>query len=191
MVSSRAVHQGTARFIWETVMPSVPNSGPTAPPPPPVWDARPPATGTPTGYGGFWIRVVAYIIDGIILNIGLGIVGMFLGISLIPADPAHTDPIEAMSQMGTFQGLALVASWLYFSLMESSARGATVGKMAVGLRVVDEQGQRISFLRATGRFFAKFISALILLIGYFMVAFTDRKRGLHDIMAGTLVVKIR
>ena len=63
--------------------------------------------------------------------------------------------------------------------------------MAVGLRVVDEQGQRISFARATGRFFAKFISALILMIGYLMVAFTDRKRGLHDIMAGTLVVKIR
>ncbi len=172
-------------------MPSVPNSGPTAPPPPPVWDARPPATGTPIGYGGFWIRVVAYIIDGIILNIAFGVVGAILGISLIPADPATMDPAEAMSQMGTFQAVAVVGSWLYFALMESSARGATIGKMALGLRVVDEQGQRISFLRATGRFFAKFVSALILLIGYLMVAFTDRKRGLHDIMAGTLVVKIR
>lgn len=172
-------------------MPSVPNSGPAAPPPPPVWDARPPAAGTPVGYGGFWLRVVAYIIDAIILNIGLGIVGAILGISLIPADPARMDPAAAMSQMGTFQAIAVVASWLYFSLMESSPRGATVGKMVVGLRVVDEHGQRISFLRATGRFFAKIISALILLIGYLMVAFTDRKRGLHDIMAGTLVVKIR
>ncbi|MCW5737248.1 MAG: RDD family protein [Enhydrobacter sp.] len=172
-------------------MPSVPNSGPAAPPPPPVWDARPPAPGTPTGYGGFWLRVVAYIIDGIILNIGLGVVGAILGVSLIPVDPAQMDPADAMSEMGTFQAIALVASWLYFALMESSARGATVGKMAVGLRVVDENGQRISFARATGRFFAKFISALILLIGYLMVAFTDRKRGLHDIMAGTLVVKIR
>lgn len=172
-------------------MPSVPNSGSAAPPPPPVWDARPPAAGTPTGYGGFWLRVVAYIIDGIVLNIAFGIIGVILGISLIPADPATTDPAEAMSQMGTFQAVAVVGSWLYFALMESSARGATVGKMALGLRVVDEQGQRISFARATGRFFAKFISALILMIGYLMVAFTDRKRGLHDIMAGTLVVKIR
>jgi len=172
-------------------MPSVPDSGPVAPPPPPVWDARPPAAGTPTGYGGFWIRVVAYIIDGIILNIAFGIIGAILGISLIPADPATMGPAEAMAQLGTFQAVAVVGSWLYFALMESSARGATIGKMAMGLRVVDENGQRISFLRATGRFFAKFISAVILLIGYLMVAFTDRKRGLHDIMAGTLVVKIR
>lgn len=172
-------------------MPSVPNSGPASPPPPPVWDARPAAAGTPIGYGGFWLRVVAYIIDGVLLTIALGIVGQILGISFIPADPARVDPFEAMSQMGSFQAIGLVVNWLYFALMESSARGATVGKMAVGLRVVDEHGQRISFLRATGRFFAKLISTMILLIGYLMVAFTDRKRGLHDIMAGTLVVKIR
>jgi uncharacterized RDD family membrane protein YckC len=172
-------------------MPSVPNSGAAAPPPPPVWDARPPAAGTPTGYGGFWIRVVAYIIDGIILNIGFGIIGLIMGISLIPADPARMDPAEVMAQLGPFQVVALVGSWLYFALLESSARGATVGKMAMGLRVVDEQGQRISFLRATGRFFAKFISGVILCIGYLMVAFTERKRALHDIMAGTLVVKVR
>ena len=102
--------------------------------------------------------------------------------------PASTLPPPPSKEA---QAVAVVASWLYFSLMESSPRGATVGKMVVGLRVVDEQGQRISFLRATGRFFAKIISALILLIGYLMVAFTDRKRGLHDIMAGTLVVKVR
>jgi uncharacterized RDD family membrane protein YckC len=101
------------------------------------------------------------------------------------------DAAEAMSQLGSFQGIVLVGAWLYFALMESSPRGATVGKMALGLRVVDVQGQRISFMRATGRFFAKFISGLILMIGYLMVAFTDRKRGLHDIMAGTLVVKVR
>jgi uncharacterized RDD family membrane protein YckC len=172
-------------------MPSVPNSGPAAPPPP-VWDARPPGSGAqPIGYGGFWIRVVAYIIDGILLTIALGIISGILGISLIPGDPARVDPLEMMSKMGTLQAVGLVVNWLYFALMESSPRGATVGKMVVGLRVVDEQGQRISFLRATGRFFAKFISTLILLIGYLMVAFTDRKRGLHDIMAGTLVVKIR
>jgi uncharacterized RDD family membrane protein YckC len=170
-------------------MPSVPNSGPAAPPPPPVWDARP--AGQPTGYGGFWIRVVAYIVDGILLNIAFGIIGAVIGISLIPADPAKIDPVEFMSQMGSFQLIAVVVTWLYFGLMESSPRGATVGKMVVGLRVVDEQGNRLSFLRATGRFFAKFISALILMIGYLMVAFTERKRGLHDIIAGTLVVKVR
>lgn len=170
-------------------MPSVPNSGPAAPPPP-VWDAKP-ADSHPTGYGGFWIRLVAYLIDAILLNIAFGIIGAVVGISLIPADPAKMDPMEVLSSMSGFQLVALVVTWLYFALMESSPRGATVGKMVVGLRVVTEQGQRLTFLNATGRFFAKFISAIILFIGYLMVAFTDRKRGLHDIIAGTLVVKVR
>jgi len=170
-------------------MPSVPNSGPAAPPPPPVWDARP--AGQATGYGGFWIRVVAYLLDAILLNIAFGIVASIIGVSMIPADPTKMDPVDLVSRTGPFQGIALVGTWLYFALMESSPRGATVGKMVLGLRVVDEQGNRISFLRATGRFFAKFISTLILLIGYLMVAFTERKRALHDIIAGTLVVKTR
>lgn len=170
-------------------MPSVPNSGSAAPPPPPVWDAN--AIGQPTGYGGFWIRFVAYFIDGILLNIAFGIIGAIIGFPMVPADPAHIDPMEFLEHMGSFQAVALIVTWLYFALMESSARGATLGKMVLGLRVVDEQGGRISFLRATGRFFAKILSGLILFIGYLMVAFTERKRGLHDIIAGTLVVKIR
>ena len=80
---------------------------------------------------------------------------------------------------------------LYFALLESSERGATVGKMAMGLRVVTSDGQRLSFMNATGRYFAKILSFLILCIGFIMVAFTDKKRGLHDIIAGTLVIKTR
>jgi uncharacterized RDD family membrane protein YckC len=170
-------------------MPSVPNSGPAAPPPPPVWDAQP-VGGQPTGYAGFWIRFVAYLLDAILLNIVFGVIAAILGISLIPADPSTIGP-EYMSKMGGLELVAVVVTWLYFALMESSARGATVGKLILGLRVVDDQGARISFLRATGRFFAKIISGIILLIGYIMAAFTDRKRALHDIIAGTLVVKIR
>jgi uncharacterized RDD family membrane protein YckC len=170
-------------------MPSVPSTGPAAAPPPPVWDAKP--AGQPTGYGGFWIRFLAYLIDGILLSIAFGILAAVAGVSVIPADPAKVDPGALMSQMGTVQLVGLVGTWLYFALMESSPRGATVGKMALGLRVVDDHGNRLSFLRATGRFFAKYISAIILFIGFLMVAFTDRKRGLHDIIAGTLVVKAR
>ena len=81
--------------------------------------------------------------------------------------------------------------WLYFALMESSERGATVGKMALGLRVVTSNGQRLSFMNATGRYFAKIISAIILGIGFLMIAFTDKKRGLHDMIASTLVIKVR
>lgn len=151
-------------------------------PPPPVWDATPPGTAS-AGYGGFWIRVVAYVIDGILLSIAAGILGFVTGTTIDAADFAHFDYTTNIG--------SLVVGWLYFSLMESSERGATVGKMAVGLRVVTDQGQRLSFLNATGRYFAKFISAMILGIGFLMIAFSDRKRGLHDIIAGTLVVKVR
>jgi uncharacterized RDD family membrane protein YckC len=168
--------------LWEIAV--------TNAPPSPVWDATPPP-GTTTGYGGFWIRVVAYIIDGILLNIAFGVLGMVMGVSLVPTSFSDLDSVDAMGAMGTLQGASVIVTWLYFSLLESSARGATVGKMAVGLRVVTDQGDRLSFLNATGRFFAKFISTIIFCIGFIMVAFTDRKRGLHDIIASTLVIKNR
>lgn len=192
MLSLRAVQRCTARFIWadllgESAVPSVPNSG-SSPPPAPNWNAAP--GGQATGYGGFWIRLMAYLIDGILLNVVFWILALIVGVQLIPADPARVDPAQLMAEMGKFQIAALIVTWLYFALMESSPRGATVGKMVCGLRVVDAQGNRISFGRATGRFFAKFISAMILMIGYLMVAFTEKKRGLHDIIAGTLVVKV-
>jgi uncharacterized RDD family membrane protein YckC len=161
-------------------MASVPTSG--SAPPPPVWDARP-AGPDHVAYGGFWIRVVAYIIDGILLTIVYGIVARLLGIDIFEPDWRHYDP------MGNL--LSLVISWLYFALLESSVRGATVGKMAMGLRVVTSDGQRLSFMNATGRYFAKILSAIILFIGFIMVAFTDKKRGLHDMIAGTLVIKTR
>jgi len=161
-------------------MANVPNSGPSAPPPP-VWDARP--SGQPTGYGGFWIRVVAYLIDAILLGVVGTILASLAGIPMMAGEATAFDPTVNLG--------SLVIGWLYFALMESSERGATIGKMAVGLRVVTDQGQRLTFGRATGRYFAKFVSAIILLIGFIMVAFTDRKRGLHDMIAGTLVVKTR
>ena len=85
-----------------------------------------------------------------------------------------------------FSGLA---KWIYEASMESSARQATVGKMALALKVTDLEGRRISFARASGRHFAKYISGMILLIGYIMAGFTERKQALHDMIAGTLVVR--
>jgi uncharacterized RDD family membrane protein YckC len=163
-------------------MASVPSSG-TSAPPPPVWDAQ--AAGTAqVAYGGFWIRLLAYIIDAVILGIAGGILGAIFGISMMSS-----------SNVGDYNPalniVSLVIAWLYFALFESSARGATPGKMALGLRVVTGDGQRLSFLNATGRYFAKFISAIILCIGFIMIGFTERKRGLHDMMANTLVIKVR
>jgi len=97
-----------------------------------------------------------------------------------------------MPLMGAFIRLILirtVLNWLYYALLESSAWQATLGKKALGLEVTDLEGRRISFGRATGRFFAKMISALILWIGFIMAGFTEKKQALHDMIAGTLVIR--
>ncbi len=83
--------------------------------------------------------------------------------------------------------LLIVAEWLYFSLMESK-KGATLGKMAMNIRVTDLQGNPISFGRATGRYFGKILSGMILCVGYLMAGWTQQKQALHDILAGSLVV---
>jgi uncharacterized RDD family membrane protein YckC len=136
-------------------------------------------TGTTT-YAGFWRRVAAFIVDGLLLSVVTVPLTLAFGGYDYQADPA------AASSAST---LSTVITWLYYALMESSAKQATVGKMALGIVVTDLEGRRIGFGRATGRHFAKILSALIIGIGFLMVAFTQRKQGLHDMLAGTLVVK--
>lgn len=79
--------------------------------------------------------------------------------------------------------------WLYFTLLESSASQATLGKAVIGIRVTDMQGRRISLLKANARYWAKILSAITLGFGYLMAGFTKRKQALHDMVAGTLVVR--
>ena len=155
----------------------------TGAPPPPAWPDNSDAASAHTihRYGGFWIRVVAALIDGIVLSIAFAVIGAVSGLDVFSSDPENFDFRAFILQVAI--------NWLYEALQTSSERGATLGKMAVGLRIVTEQGARVSFLRASGRYFAKYVSALILGIGFLMVAFTDRKRGLHDMIAGTLVIK--
>lgn len=126
-----------------------------------------------TQYAGFWRRFAAYLIDGVILSIVL--------VPLTLAAPAE--------QQAAFSPITTGIAWLYFALMESSSRQATVGKMALGIVVTDMEGNRIGFGRATGRYFAKIISGLILFIGFLMAGFTQKKQALHDIIVNTLVVK--
>ena len=85
--------------------------------------------------------------------------------------------------------LVIAGGWLYEAFLESSSYQATQGKMIFGMKVTDLEGNRISFERATGRHFAKIVSGMILCIGFIMVGFTERKQGLHDMLAGTLVRK--
>ncbi len=139
-------------------------------------------------YGGFWLRFVAYIIDAVIMNIAGGVIGAFVGVG-IGAMGAGSEVVTA-STIGA-GGLSLLVNWLYSAMLESSSWQATVGKKALGLVVTDESGGRIGFGRATGRYFGKILSSLILLIGFFMIGWTQRKQGLHDKLAGTLVYKAR
>jgi uncharacterized RDD family membrane protein YckC len=128
-----------------------------------------PAPSAGTGaYAGFWVRFVALVIDACILALGSGIV------------------ISATFGAGIV--LAFVAPWLYEAFMLSSEWQATVGKRAMSIVVTGLDGGRISFARATGRHFAKYVSCFMLGIGFIMAAFTAKKQALHDMMAETLVI---
>ena len=141
-------------------------------------------------YAGFWKRVVAVIIDGIVLQVSGYVAGALVGAIagfMMGMAGVETEIIPVLCFVFSFIS-NFVLNWLYFTLMESSSKQATLGKMALGIVVTDMDGQRISLARANGRYWAKILSTLIFCIGYLMVAFTEKKQGLHDIMAGTLVV---
>jgi uncharacterized RDD family membrane protein YckC len=148
-------------------------------------------------YGGFWIRVVAVIIDTIIIRVVLFPFKAIFGLGGLAAGGFGTHgsfshPLALPYLIfggGILALLTIAASWLYEAFMESSQYQATLGKMIFGMKVTDLYGNRIDFARATGRHFAKFVSLLTLCIGFIMVGFTERKQGLHDLMAGTLVRK--
>jgi len=134
------------------------------------------------GYAGFWKRFGAAIIDGVLLMVVSFMIGAFLGLLY----SLTTGTSVGAGVLGNIIG-GLV-SWLYYAIMESSSTQGTLGKMALGIQVTDLSGNPISFARATGRHFGKFISMLIVFVGYLMVAFTAKKQGLHDMLAGCLVV---
>ncbi len=143
-------------------------------------------------YAGFWIRFGAIFIDGIVVSICTSPISMMSGafFSVMPGRRPEIAIPAMMSVMGLSVGISLLASWLYEALMTSSSKQATIGKMVFGLIVTDTNGARLSFLHATGRHFAKFLSfPFTLWIGYIMAAFTQRHQALHDLVAGTYVLK--
>jgi uncharacterized RDD family membrane protein YckC len=147
---------------------------------------EPAVTGTPVEvksvpsvkYAGFWLRLVAYLIDVIVVYIGTQIIVSVLLLGMA------ADKATVVSSL-----VGIVATWLYFALMESSVPQATLGKMCLSLKTTDVHGERLTFARATGRYFAKYLSSLTLGVGYIMAGFTQKKQALHDIIAGTLVVR--
>jgi uncharacterized RDD family membrane protein YckC len=141
-------------------------------------------------YAGFWRRFGAAVVDGIIGVICCMVIGFLIGfvIGAVAADQdANAERVFALISF-TVNFAAVVFNWLYFAFFESSRLQATPGKLAVGLRVTDVNGQQISFLRATGRHFGKILSSLILFVGYMMAGWTARKQALHDMMADCLVL---
>lgn len=141
------------------------------------------AASTAAGYAGFWKRFGAGVIDLIALMVINFVVGFAAGLIYVTTGNPTAAGASLISNI-----IAIAAGWLYFAKFESSSKQATPGKMALGIKVTDMDGGRITFGRATGRHFAKIVSAITLLIGYFMIAFTGKKQGLHDIMAKCLVV---
>src|ERR1700730_8844268 len=175
--------------------------------------ARPPAPGLPptyappvlapilpSPYAGFWLRVVAHLIEDLLLGIGFGILVLTAvaingvgSLRTMIAGMNSEDPElpAAMIAAIIFVGLAsIVLAWIYNAGMESSRHQGTLGKMALGLIVTDLLGRPIGFGHASGRYFAKIITGLIPLgIGYAMAGFTEKKQALHDMIAGCLVLR--
>lgn len=185
-------------------MPSVPTSG-SVPPPPPIWDARPPDT---TRYAGFWIRVVAAIVDGLALWLVWSIILMVLPsgpIAPLPENPdlealvEYADSLLSPSQMIVY---ALIV-WAYFAFQESASAQATLGKRMMGIRVSAENGERLSLLTASLRAWPIYLPSvaalagsgisslvgLVALVSCIVVAFSARKQGLHDKMAGAVLTR--
>ncbi|MGK7396218.1 MAG: RDD family protein [Candidatus Cyclobacteriaceae bacterium M3_2C_046] len=153
-------------------------------------------------YAGFFIRFIAFIIDNIILGVVyfivitpiIGVLG--LGVSASGANLDNMDEAGAMALMGTIMGasmgiylISMVVGWIYFAAMESSSKQATLGKMVVGIKVTGMNGEQLSFGKATIRYIGKVISGMIMLIGYIIAAFTEKKQALHDFIASTVVIK--
>ena len=154
-------------------------------------------------YAGFWLRLIAHLIDSLIL--GVAVIALFIPLAAITGAAAHLRTLEDAPRNGqadpaviaalisvafTFVGAAVLITWLYNAYFESSAWQATVGKRALNLYVTDLSGQPISFMNATGRYFAKIVTGLIpLFLGYIMAGFTERRQALHDMIAGTLVMR--
>lgn len=142
-------------------------------------------------YAGFWLRALALAFDYLVLALLLGPIFESI-LRKNHVEPALRDILQFYAS-GSRQATALVLLlhlifWLYFASFESSRWQATLGKKLFRIAVTDSRGQRISFARATGRYFASYLSQFFL-IGYLMVAFTQRKQGLHDMLSSCLVLR--
>jgi uncharacterized RDD family membrane protein YckC len=160
-------------------------------------------------FAGFWIRFVAYLLDSFIIGIPAVIlifvvliymVGSTVGFEAL-SDPEFLDSANVETELTnqeavTFLGayllsilLSLLLTVIYFAGMHASKWQATIGKKVLGLKVTDLKGNRISFWRGLGRYLAMAFLSSIFMIGYIITAFTEKKQSLHDLIAGTFVIR--
>lgn len=147
-------------------------------------------------YAGFWVRFLAKFIDGIVNWVISTVLNLGLAAVLLGAVVFNPKPVQAPSQGAFFAYqaatvlLGIVTGLLYYWFF-LTRKGATLGKMALGLKVVRSDGAPITSGRAIGRYFAEWLSSMILAMGYIMAAFDDEKRALHDRVCDTRVIKSR
>jgi uncharacterized RDD family membrane protein YckC len=157
----------------------------------------PPAVAPQANYAGFWIRFLAIIIDCVILGIVTSIINSIFGagFAFVPTTSDGTSSAGTFGFLAGMMGLSfiinLVINYGYYVIL-TGLYGATLGKMVLGLRVVDANGQKIGIPKAVLReIIGKWISGIVFALGYIWVAFDEKKQGWHDKIAGTYVVKVR
>jgi uncharacterized RDD family membrane protein YckC len=138
----------------------------------------------PTNYAGFGQRIAAFLLD-VIIQVIVGFIVVYFWTLAFEANGITS---QEDGQVMSFV-IRCILGWIYYAAMESSALQGTLGKIALGIKVTDTFGNRVSFAQASGRWFGKWVSTLILSIGWWMAAFTPKKQALHDMMAGCLVVR--
>lgn len=186
---------GEALPLPEPATAAAADTSPYAPPAAAVASEEGFVAGHEVVHVGFWKRAAALFIDSMVVGFAYYIVMiaamLVVGVgafAMVGNDNPTAGGAALMGMMGLVYLLYPVVSAIYYAGFESSSKQATLGKMAVGIKVVDRDGRRLSLKHALGRWLSAGLNYLTLYIGYLMAAFTDRKRGLHDMVAGTLVV---
>ncbi len=139
-------------------------------------------------YGGFWKRLIAFMIDYIIFIVLIILFAFVAGLVFAMQGVDVSDPQTLVRFDLIVQGTGVVIIWLYYVLSEISPMQATLGKRLLGMRVTGLKVERLNFWRASVRHFSKILSGALVLIGFIMIAFTGKKQGLHDLIASALVV---
>ena len=146
------------------------------------------------GFAGFGRRAIALLLDWSLLWALFWIVGFergnekLFGLFSLEGGVLHIYPVFSIGKNWP-QSIEFAVLFLYFAIMESSSLQATIGKYALGIKVTDIYGRRITMLRAANRFFAKIASTIIFMLGFMLAIFTMRKQTLHDLLCSTLVLK--